>query len=53
MEMRRARRVPLLEPPGVKAKRTKTAALAADEMRGSPPEDTDPNVGSIFCVGEV
>jgi hypothetical protein len=34
--------------PGEEAKRTRTAALAADEMRDSPPEDTDPNVGSIF-----
>jgi hypothetical protein len=47
--MRGARRVPLLEPPGENSKRTRTSACAADEMRCSPPEDTEPNVGSIFC----
>jgi hypothetical protein len=47
--MRGGRRVPLLQPPGGNAKRTGTAACAADQIRGSPPEDTDPNVGSILC----
>jgi hypothetical protein len=34
--------------PEENTERTMTAALAADERRGSPPEDTEPNVGSIF-----
>jgi hypothetical protein len=42
VEMRGARRVPLLEPPGENSKRTRTAALAAGEIRGSPLFEPEP-----------